>query len=280
VAFQAADGYFAGFTAIGGKAGVRYNIYGRDGMLQNEAIPKEVFLEAAGFPVAQAYGYEFFVPLEFDALLPSTDDAGRTVVQALKTAPQHVRDQLCAALRQQLDQTKQQYMNRLDERKQQLQRRRHLSLAGQALGPEPTNEHEVLILTGKMEAALGKQLHEFMVLEHTPQIDIDGILRIRREAGLHLQEAATVEFEFDLPNFFKHQHPIPITEYIICWTVRPLEDKTYRFGAKGIHEAGPLTVEVASLGWMKVLRFPDHMIYVLPLEQFPGLSIEPGAAAT
>ncbi len=168
-------------------------------------------------------------------------------------------------------------MNRLDERKQQLHRRRQLSLATEPLGLEPTCEHEVLILTGKMEAALRKQLHEFMVLEHTPQIDIDGILHIRREAGLHLQEAATVEFEYDLPNFFKHQHPIPITEYIICCTVRPLEDKVYRFGAKGIQEAGPLSVEMCSLGWMKVLRFADHMIYVLPLEQFHGLTIRPAA---
>jgi hypothetical protein len=117
-------------------------------------------------------------------------------------------------------------------------------------------------------------LGQFLILEHTSQIDIDGMVRIQREPARLLEEAATVEFEYRLASFFTHRHPILITNYIVCWTLGDLADKSYGYGPHGLQPEGPPTVEIASIGWMKILKFAEHMIYVLPLEQFPGLSLQ------
>jgi hypothetical protein len=173
---------------------------------------------------------------------------------------------------QQLEASKQEYLQRLEERRLRLRKRQTISVRGKELGPEPTNEHEVLILAGKMESAFQEVLSEFQILEHTAQIDIDGIVRIQRGPGQLLQGDATVEFEYELRSFFEHRHPIPMTNYIICWTLGGLEEKSYSFGSQGLQEEGPPTVEISPLGWMKLLKFAEHMIYVIPLEHFPGLT--------
>jgi hypothetical protein len=215
------------------------------------------------------------LPFEIDAFLLTANGATQAVVHGLQEAGEFARKQLNELVQQEVDKSRQEYIERLDHRRNQLSVRPTIHYGGKMIGLQPVNEHEVLILAGKLETALAKHFSEFLILEHTAQIDIDGMMRIRMGVGERLEDPATVEFEYLLENFFEHRHPIRITQYIICWSVGDLKDGHYRFGAKGLHQDGPLTVEIASLEWMKVLKFADYMIYVLPLDQFPGLSILP-----
>jgi hypothetical protein len=275
VQFEVAGSYFAGYVLPGVRAGIKYNVCGRDGAVHTFTINLDVFLELIGFPIQESYGYEFALPLEFDALLANCDNIEKTVQESLAQMPTTAKDKLFELVREQIGKVKQEYMRRLDERRQALKQRKPIYLGEQWLGYAPEGENEVLILAGKLEAALSKHLAEFLILEHTKQIDIDGMVRIRRHAGLLLEETATVEFEFKLDNFFKHKHPTSITNYIICWSMGPLQDGTFRFGHKGLNPDGPLSVEVSTTGWIRVLTFQEHMIYVLPLEHFPGLGNMP-----
>jgi hypothetical protein len=141
------------------------------------------------------------------------------------------------------------------------------------LGPEPTNETETLIFTGKLEKALEGEFGVFKILEHTSQYGIDGLIMIRRSSESVVEEAAVVEFEYELSNFFRHRHPIRQTNYVICWSLGNLKDGEVRFGEGGIRSDGPLSVEIRPFGWMKILIFGDHMIYVLPLQSWPRINI-------
>jgi hypothetical protein len=273
--FEVMESYFAGYVLPDMRGGIRFNVCVKDGHLQTFTLTPEVFLELIKFPIQECYGYVYSLPLEFDALLKACNNVERTVQDSLKQMPQTARDKLFEMVRNQIVRTKQEYMTRLDARKQALAKRRRVYLGQRWLGYVPTNENEVLILASKLETDLARNLAEFLILEHTSQIDIDGIVRIRRNSGLNLEETATVEFEFSLENFFKHRHPFAITNYIICWTIGALQDGTHHFGHKGLNPQGPLSVQVSSVGWIRVLTFPEHMIYVLPLEHFPGLSIAP-----
>jgi hypothetical protein len=280
VEFEVTGNYFAAYVLPGVRAGIKYNVCGRDGLAQTFTLSLDVFLELIGFPIQEGYGYEYSLPLEFDALFMGCDNVERTVQDSLRQMATSARGKLFELVRAQIAKTKQEYMSRLEARKEALLQRNALYLGEQRLGYVPTNEHEVLILAGKLETAVAKNLAEFLILEHTSRIDIDGMVRIRRQSGLLLEETATVEFEFSLDNFFKHKHPISITNYIVCWSMGPLKEGEHRFGYKGLSAEGPLRVEVSTSGWIRILKFPEHMIYVLPLEYFPGLSNEPGNPAT
>jgi len=273
--FEVAESYFAGYVLPGIRAGIKYNVCGRDGQAQTFTLTPEVFLELIGFPIQEGYGYDYPLPLEFDALLKGCDNVGHTVQDSLKQMPKSARDKLFEIIRAQIHKTKQEYMERLDQRKQALNSRKRLYLGTRWLGYVPEGEAEVLILSGKLEAELSKHFSEFLILEHTKKIDIDGMIRIRRNSGLNLEETATVEFELSLDTFFKHRHPFTITNYVICWSIGSLQDGTHRFGHKGLDPDGPLSVQVSTTaGWIRVLKFSDHIIYVLPLEHFPDLIIQ------
>lgn len=275
VEFQVGNDYFAGYLHSGSRSGIRYNACGKDGLAHTFTVNLDVFLELIGFPIQEGYGYEYALPLDFDALLKTCDNVEHTVQESLRKLDPVAKEKVFALVRAQVGKTREEYMRRLDERKQSLLKRKKLYLGSRWLGYAPTNENEVLILSGKVEEALGKTLAEFLILEHTSRIDIDGMARIRRSNGLNLEESAMVEFEFSLENFFKHRHPFAITNYIICWTLGPFHDGAHRFGHKGLSPEGPLTVNVSTSGWIRVLSFHENMIYVLPLEHFPGLSIQP-----
>jgi hypothetical protein len=262
--FEVAESYFAGYVLPGIRAGIKYNVCGKDGVAQTFTLTPEVFLELIGFPLQEGYGYDYPLPLEFDALLKGCDNVERTVQDSLKQMSTAARDKLFEMVRTQITKTKQEDMDRLEQRKQALHRRKRLYLGEQWLGYVPKGEYEVLILSGKLESALSKHLSEFLILEHTKKIDIDGMVRIRRNSGLNLEETATVEFEFSLENFFKHRHPFAITNYIVCWSIGSLQDGTHRFGHKGLDPDGQLSMQVSTAGWIRVLTFHEHMIYVLP----------------
>lgn len=280
VEFEVAESYFAGYVLPGIRAGIKCNVCGKDGIAQTFTVSLDVFLDLIGFPIQEGYGYEYSLPLEFDVLLKNCKNVERTVQDSLKLLPSVPRSKLFELVREQVVKTKQEYMSRLDERKQALAKRKQLYLGQQWLGYVPTNENEVLILAGKLESVVSRNLAEFLILEHTSRIDIDGMVRIRRSSGLNLEETATVEFEFSLDNFFKHRHPFAITNYIVCWSLGPLQDGVYRFGYRGLSPEGPLSVEASTSGWIRILKFQEHMIYVLPLEYLPGLTAAPGTPST
>ena len=99
-------------------------------------------------------------------------------------------------------------------------------------------------------------------------------LQIRRTPDSLLEEAASVEFEYELSNFFKHGHPVLQTNYIICWTTGNLPDGVIRSGKEGIGtDSSTIAVRMRSSSWMKVLSFEEHIIYVLPIEKLPNLII-------
>jgi hypothetical protein len=270
--FEAAGNFFAAFPSAEVANNVVFHVFSRGGEARTVRLSVDSLAAAVGFSLAGSYGYQLTIPIDFDVLVSTLANVEKSVQEAVGQAPDHARAFLVNVLTQQLERTRREYAARLEARRDGLKRRRPIFLAGRPLGYEAVNEHEVLILAGKMETAIAKELSEFLILEHTAQIDIDGILRIRRQPGLVTDESATVEFEFSLGNFFAHRHPIPITRYIICWTVGGFKDGTYRFGPRGLDPQGLLSVELASLGWMKVLKFSEDMIYVLPLEQFPALT--------
>lgn len=274
--FEWDRGYYAAFHKPIPERTVKYNLYCSNGHVKTIACNRDEFLSAVNFPLGEGYGFDIVIPLEFDAFVDNSNDAGSTVLLALRKSPEACQ-KICEVVRQQLNTTKQQTVERLEERRRHLQKRKYVVLQSKEqeinLGFEPTNENELIILAAKLEKHIAKEIGNFKILEHTGQLGIDGLIQIRRTPGSSLEEAASVEFEYELGNFFKHEHPVLQTNYIICWTIGNLQDGTIRIGKGGIRNDGSLAVELRARGWMKVLSFSDHVIHILPLENIPGISV-------
>ena len=276
--FEWNRGYYAAFHKPNPERAVKYHIYCNDGKLKAITCNRDDFLGAINFSLGEAYGFNLEIPLEFDAFLPSSNEAEFTILRALRESPED-HHKIREVVRQQLDKTKQQTVEQLEERRRRLQERKTVVLQSNGkeiiLGFEPTNENELIILAAKLEAAIAKQIGNFRILEHTGQLGIDGLLQIRRTPESILEEAASVEFEYELSNFFKHGHPVLQTNYIICWTIGNFGDGIIRIGNGGIQPDASLAVELRTSGWMKVLSFNAHVIHVLPLENLPCICVKP-----
>jgi hypothetical protein len=274
--FESKAGYYAAFQKPAPEKAVKYNLYCSDGQLETITCNRDEFLSSINFPLGEIYGFDLDIPLEFEAFLPSSNEAASIVLCALRESPE-VHYIIYEIVRQRLNEMKQQTLERLEERRRRLQKRKSVFLGSEGkeifLGFEPTNENELIILASKLENTLAKKLGCFRILEHTGQLGIDGLIQIRRTPGSNFEEAASVEFEYELSNFFKHGHPVLQTNYIICWTLGNLKDGTLRMIKGGIRPDDSLAVELKASGWMKVLSFEDHVIHVLPLENLPCISV-------
>ncbi len=274
--FETDRSFYAIFERNDVDSRVRCNAYQALTGVESLYISREDFLEAINFPYQSTYGFNIGIPLEIDTFTRSNYSCSAEqmlidIKSSLDTC------QKCREIIQfQLNLKKQETLRRLEQRRNSLSSRASILYNDNReifLGYEPTNETELIILAAKLETYIRQYIGEFQILEHTSQLGIDGLIRIRRTASSVLQNFASAEFEYELRNFFEHEHPVEQTDYIICWIIGSLEDGKFRFRRRGIRSDGAIEVYISSEGWMKILTFRDHMIYVLPLKCFPGLVI-------
>jgi hypothetical protein len=274
--FEFGQAYVAAFSGGGEAEGILIRLYGIDGSSNFLRLDSQGFLDAIGFPEEEAYGFEIKIPLEFDAIVPSCRGGVDEVLEAVRANSQ-VHDLLRGPVKTAVTAAMTRSRERLERRRSDLMgRKRIYTKEGQALEflmPVPKNETELLLLVAKLEGRLREMFGEFQVLEHTAQLGIDGLIRFRPKVDAPVEESATVEYELELPTFFRHNHPIRQTQYIICWTLGGLVDGTIRFGAGGIRQNGKMTAQMRPTDWMKVISFGDHLIRVLPLESLPGIVV-------
>lgn len=254
-----------------------YDVFAADGCMRSIPIPRQALMEAIEFPVGDAYGFVFAVPIHAEAFVRQNEGALEGLLGALKNGGP-LRAKLRDVIRVQVSAAMGRILEKFEDRRDRLRKRRQVTVVADGrlleLGAEPTNEAEVLILVGRMESILRKLFGgDFRALEHTSLLGIDGLIRIRRQPDALLEEAASVEYEFRLSSFFQHQHPLRHTKYVICWTVGDIRDGQVRFGPGGLRLDGPLSAELRPDGWMKALHVGDHIIHVLPLDKLPGLQV-------
>jgi hypothetical protein len=235
-------------------------------------VTDEELLTAAGFCLAKAYGFDFAIQLEFEAMLFVVTDVRQSFLEALSVSS-YAQRAIRGHVQGRLDVTIERTVEKLERRRSSLKRRRRVRLRTDEnlvidLGPEPTNENETLIMAGKMQDPIARELGAFVLLEHTGQIGLDGLIVIKRNKESLVQEAAAVEFEYQLHNFFQHRHPIRLADYIICWSVGAQEEGEIMFG-----DYGELRATLKRAGWMWMLMFEDHMIHVIALSEFPRIDI-------
>ena len=119
----------------------------------------------------------------------------------------------------------------------------------------PSNEYETVILFSAILAENSHPFYHFELHEYAASQGIDSIstYKIRRTDVVKSTQAT--EFEHKLSNFFKHGHPVPHTEIIICWVVDPC----------------PYELSKTEFPWLYKLNIDGHSIPVVEIEKFPGL---------
>lgn len=105
---------------------------------------------------------------------------------------------------------------RIDQRKAELERCDFVYWKERLVYKAPTNEMELVALHQKLEG-LGAIPFRFDSLEYTPKIGIDAIANFKLDQSRPLSKLATVEFEYLLENYFRHEHPTEHTDLIVCW---------------------------------------------------------------
>jgi len=257
------------FVRDGGGAGVEARIFGfqaPDGITLR--IDKGEFLSAIGFTEKELYGYEVDLGVTVEVFTNDVPSKSSLLSAISKSSPwretlqNHVRNRLTLAMEK--------AAASLNDRREALASRRIVFLQPSGakkieLGPEPTNENETLIMAGKLQEALRQHFQDFTILEHTGQIGIDGLLRIKAAPGELVRQGATVEYEFQLMNFFRHGHPVRLTDFIICWAADGVAE-----GVQSQLNNGP-EVRLSKQGWKWLLHLGDRIITVLPLREFPSI---------
>lgn len=275
--FETEKGFYAVFHNNSSDGKVRCNIYQASGLIEILNIGREDFLVTIGFSNEEAYGFNPNVPLQIDL---STEGSNLltmdSVLEDIKAST--ITCEKCREIvATQLDSDRRLTLRRLETRRETLRSRRTVFVLNKGqelpLGYEPSNETELIILATKLEPYLKEYFGEFQILEHTSQLGIDSLIKIRRTSSSILEISATAEFEYELGNFFKHEHPIEQTNYVLCWTIGNISDGKRRFGKRGLIPGGEIKLDVSSASWLKIFTFNTHMIYVLPLENFPSLIV-------
>lgn len=265
------------FESLRGESKISIKVFDPLKMNTNFLVSLNDFLRVIGFSINRAYGFEFRIPIEIEVFLrESFEFTPQIFLEELQSS-----DIACRACRdlvaRQIEEQKRETVERLERRRQNLLSRQKISIQDGYetidLGYVPTNETELIILASKMEPLIKKHFGEFQLLEHTSQLGIDGIINIRRTTASAVEKLVNVEFEYTLENFFKHEHPIEQTQYIICWDLDRIQrgSSQLKIGKKGFYQDTSIEVSLHSDGWIRVLSFKNHMIYILPLIYFPGL---------
>ena len=248
-----------------------------NGDTSSTKLPASRVAEALGIPFQSYYGFRIGLPVDVEILSRSSEWRANDVLATLQSCSselQAAREYCRQAIDDGIDNT----LRLLEDRRRQAAHRDTVVLDDArgfpwVVGSVPTNEHEVLILAGKLEAYVRQVLPAFRIWEHTSQIGIDALADIQLSRDSAQLRNATLEFEFGLRNVFKHSHPIRQTDLVLCWSTGRLENGTHRYGDGAVDRHGSLTFEMRGEGWIRILDFGDHVIRVLVLEQLPGLRI-------
>ena len=113
--------------------------------------------------------------------------------------------------------TRRESASRIDERKERLSTTEFVYWNQRLVYKLPTNENELVSLHQKLEGMGGVPFAEFSSLEYTPRLGIDAIANFKIRLTEPLKQLATVEFEYRLESFFRHDHPLEQTDLIVCW---------------------------------------------------------------
>jgi hypothetical protein len=143
----------------------------------------------------------------------------------------------------------------------------------QDVGPEPQNENETLLMLGKLQSYIRSIVPMFTLQEHTSQFGVDGLIDVQLTVDSLPDLSSTVEFEFELANFFTHQHPIRQTRYIACWQSAEIRFGNHRCGTAGLDRNGTIEFSYSGATWIHSLAFDNHRITVLVLKQVPGIQV-------
>lgn len=104
---------------------------------------------------------------------------------------------------------------------------RRVLLRGEVVGSEPISEYGLVSLVHKLEGLNAIPLPTYRTVSWTTAQGIDALGTLQIESYQPIKEFAFIEFEFELNNFFKHDHSPEHVELIVCWrlgnTSRSLE---------------------------------------------------------
>ena len=236
-------------------------------------------LWAIGIPDDRYYGFKVELSLSVDVCSDRALSLGELLLLFESSASRlaALRTWCIDAINDSVENT----ARRLDERRDALARRRRLWVTNGAerksVGLVPSNENEVLILVGRLHSHIESTIHRFGIQEHTALLGIDARADIQMLPDGSMFQSATVAFEFSLDNFFRHEHPIRQTSFIICWTIGnglPVA-VDYRRSELGEGARGSFQhrISLQRRGWRRRLNFGDHLIHVMVLEFFPWIEV-------
>lgn len=147
----------------------------------------------------------------------------------------------------------------LDKRKRELMDAEYVHFDGRKIFREPANEMEVVALHHKLEGLGALPYAMFESLEYTAKVGIDAIAQTKVSESDPLQ-IATIEYEFQLSNFFRHKHPTDQVDYIICWQI----DDAARNLCDLVQSDWP---------WLNYMRLGTRSIIVCDISSFPGVAV-------
>ncbi|WP_159786748.1 hypothetical protein [Sodalinema gerasimenkoae] len=245
---------------------INVNIYKNDGYTETKKIDVKVFFKSISFDMYLLYGVRIKSPIQINIFSQSSDF---NLSFCLRKVYSYVAksENIKSFLNQYIESEKYNLVKKIEDRKLSIKNRKRIFFVDQKsgkkydLGFEPTNEKELIILASKLEKEISSALDFFQIVEHTSQIGIDGLIKIKKSPHTLSEEYVTVEFEYSLSNFFKHEHPIHQTKYIICWNIGVI---------KNLKDLG-IFFTMNKEDWRFSLNFSDHIIDVLPLSKLPGL---------
>lgn len=275
-ACQRDDIQIAFFSSID-KPTVTVRILSPDGSIENLGLPGARVAEALGVALSRYYGFDVRLPLDVEVVSAFGLADQRAVLEAMKSCRSNLRAAR-AHCEEAIDAGIDATISLLEERRRHATGRAAVVIVDKAgtphaVGSVPTNEHEVLILVGKLETYIGRVLPVFRIWEHTSLVGIDALADIQLSRENVPARQATVEFEYQLENFFRHVHPIRQTEFVVCWSTGRLGNGRHSYGDGRVDAGGELAFEMRGGDWIRILDFGEHLIRVLVLQDMPGLRV-------
>ena len=276
IAFVHADGHSVAFYESASEPVVRICMWVPGCEVAHKSLSSGELMEALRISRNRYYGYRVRLPIMMEVVSDAVLSAEelRSFIADNATMLSRIRSACLEAI----DRSVREGIDKLESRRAALVRRDRLRVASEGrhvdIGRVPTNESEVLILVGKLHPYIAKELPRFEVHEHTSLLGIDALADIQLFPDGQAALSTTLEFEYSLANFFRHEHPIRQTSFVICWTIGDLPDFVHYSprGGQNTHvDPGPSEIILLGGGWIRRLNFGDHLLYVMVIEEFPGL---------
>ncbi|MFW5471103.1 hypothetical protein ACOCJ4_13780 [Knoellia sp. CPCC 206435] len=150
-------------------------------------------------------------------------------------------------------------MKRLNERMDAARNAKSVFLNDVFIGLEPKSEAGAIALFHKLEG-MNALPFEYCSRAWAGAEGIDELADFQLDNLSLKQTDVPVEFEFDLHNFFLHDHPLEQVKLIICWTSSWKRE------------------ELASTEkpWLFTLQRDGHKIPVVTISSLPGISLSSG----